>query len=336
MMRIDVTARHYLSLIISGILFVVAMAAIAVFGLKPGIDFTTGSLMELSFPQGKRPTVDEAQARLAPLNLGTAVIQPTEADGLMIRLRTLTQPEHERILEIFRSPPASISVNEGKSKVSIEPVGGSGTVASGITVGSKTDLVNVIEKRFETIGPSVSKSLRNRSLATTAAVIAATILFIALSFRRVSRPIASWKYGIVAIVALLHDLGITTGLFAVLGYFQGVEIDIPFVVAMLTVFGYSVNDTIVVFDRIREKLIRRGTENFADTVNVALNETLARSLNTSFTSLLVLVGLFFFGGETIHYFALALIVGIASGAYSSIFVASPLLILWEKWGRRGR
>ncbi len=160
------------------------------------------------------------------------------------------------------------------------------------------------------------------------------ILYIAYVFRRISKPVESWKFGVAAILALFHDIAIVAGVFAVLGAYKNVEVDISFVVAMLTIFGSSVYDTIVVFDRIRENYFRRSISDFGETVNKAVNETLARSLNTTFTTLLPLFALFFFGGESIRYFALALLIGLASGAYSSIFVASPILIIWERWQRR--
>jgi preprotein translocase subunit SecF len=157
--------------------------------------------------------------------------------------------------------------------------------------------------------------------------------YVAWAFRKVSRPIASWKYGAVSIVALFHDIMIVVGVFALLGRYAGVEIDSAFIAALLTVLGYSVNDTIVVLDRVRENL-PRSNEDFLGTVDTSISQTVARSINTTLTTVLALLALLFFGGETIHYFILALTIGITSGAYSSIFIAAPLLILWEKWGRR--
>jgi preprotein translocase subunit SecF len=192
----------------------------------------------------------------------------------------------------------------------------------------------VLEDRFETVGPAVSTQLRTRAVYAVLAVLIGIIVYIAYSFRRVSRPVASWKYGVVAVAALIHDVTITMGVFAILGHYFGVEVDVPFVVALLTILGYSVNDTIVVFDRVRENLIKRSVDDFADTVNVAINETLARSLNTTATTLFTLLALFVFGGATIKWFTLALLIGIFLGAYSSIFVASPLLVEWKRWQDR--
>ena len=160
-------------------------------------------------------------------------------------------------------------------------------------------------------------------------ILVIIIIYIALAFKKVSKPIASWKYGIAAIVALFHDVLITLGVFAILGRFLGVEVNTPFVAAILTVLGYSVNDTIVVFDRIRENL-PRSEEDFEGTVNTSINQTLTRSINTSLTTLLVLLSILFWGGNTIRDFVLALSIGVFIGTYSSIFVASPLLVIWEK------
>jgi preprotein translocase subunit SecF len=164
-------------------------------------------------------------------------------------------------------------------------------------------------------------------------VLIVIIIYIGLAFQRVSKPVASWKYGLTAIIALFHDLLITIGVFSLLGHFYGVEINTTFVVALLTVLGYSVNDTIVVFDRTRENL-PKSTGSFAETVNSSLNQTLVRSINTVITTLLALLAVLFFGGDSIREFVLALIIGIFCGAYSSIFVVSPLLVVWQRLQKR--
>jgi len=159
------------------------------------------------------------------------------------------------------------------------------------------------------------------------------IAYISLAFRKVSKPIASWKYGVAAIIALVHDIFFILGAFAVLGHFYGIEVNTPFIAAVLTVLGYSVSDTIVVFDRIRENL-PKSQENFENTVNHSVNQTITRSINTSLSSILALTAVMLFGGETIKDFALALIIGIFIGTYSSIFIASPVLVAWDKLTRR--
>jgi len=180
----------------------------------------------------------------------------------------------------------------------------------------------------------VGQELRNKTeLAIVLALLSITI-YIAFAFRKVSRPVASWKYGITSLVALFHDVLVPVGVFSILGHFYNVEITIPIIAALLTVLGFSVHDTIVIFDRIRENIVRRGMGEFEDTVNESLNQTLGRSLSTVFSTLIVLIAIYFFGGETLKYFSLALIIGITSGAYSSICIAGPLLVSWYKKGAK--
>ena len=159
----------------------------------------------------------------------------------------------------------------------------------------------------------------------------AITLYIAFAFRKVSKPVNSWKYGITSLIALFHDVLIPIGVFSILGHLFNVEITVPIIAALLTILGFSVHDTIVIFDRIRENILRRGMGQFEDTVNWSLTQTLGRSISTVVTVEFVLFALYFLGGETLKYFALALIIGITSGAYSSIFIASPLLVSWYKW-----
>lgn len=282
----------------SGVVLAVCLVSVLVWGLRLGIDFTGGSLMELKFTQGS-PDKSMVEEVLVSRDLSVTAQQSGETD-LIVRTSFLDEKLHREILEEIKS---------------------------------KTD-VEIIETRFETIGPSISQQLRERSLWAIIFVSLGIVIYVAYAFRQVSYPVASWKYGLLAIVALIHDLLIVVGVFAFLGHFAGVEVNTAFVVALLTVLGYSVNDTIVVFDRVRENLMRHKSSEFSEIVNHGLNQTLWRSINTSATTLVVLLALFLFGGATIHSFILALIVGVISGAYSSIFIASPLLVLVEKWQRR--
>lgn len=289
-------------LILSGLITLAMVAVLVGWGLKPGIDFAGGSLLELRFT-GERPTVEILQAALTRAGVPQSLIQRSENDQALVRTGFLSEIEHQQVLaEIKRT--FDTRDNE------------------------------VIEERFETIGAAVSRQLRQRALLAIIFVNAGIVAYVAYAFRRVSRPVASWKYGVLAIVALVHDVLLVMGIFAALGHFRGVEVDTGFVVALLTVLGYSVNDTIVVYDRIRENLLRHSAADFAGMVNAGLNETLMRSINTTLTTLLPLFALYFLGGPSIHNFALALLIGIASGAYSSIFIASPLLVLVERWQRR--
>ncbi len=287
---------------IAALTMVASLAAIIVWGLKPGIDFTGGSLLEVSFSKN-RPEVTAVEQVFDKLGLKERIIQKTGDAGLIVRTSFLSEEEHQTVLKAIRDQ-------------------------------FQTKEVAVKEDSFQTIGAAVSKQLRERSLWAIILVNVSIILYLAYAFRKVSRPVASWKYGVFAIVALVHDVLLVLGIFAALGHFKGVEIDIAFIVAILTVLGYSVNDTIVVYDRIRENLTRHSADNFPEIVNNGLNETLMRSLNTTFTVLLPLFALYFLGGSTIHNFALALLIGMASGAYSSIFIASPLVVMAERWGKK--
>lgn len=303
-MKVNFIGHRKINLFMSGSLFVIAVVALMTFGLKPGNDFTGGSLLEVKFTKDA-PTTEQIKTVLAPLNFGNMSAQTAGEGGVILKMKFINETEHQQALTKLRE-----NFEKGD--------------------------VKVLEERFETVGPAISTQLRTRSLYAVVAVLIAIIAYIAYSFRRVSKPVASWKYGAVAVVALLHDVTITAGVFAFLGHYLGVEVDVPFVVALLTILGYSVNDTIVVFDRIRENIIRRSCDNFADTVNQAINETFARSINTTATTLFTLFAMFFFGGDTIKWFIMALLVGIFLGAYSSIFVASPLLVEWNNWQNRKR
>lgn len=193
----------------------------------------------------------------------------------------------------------------------------------------KKALSGAVEKRFETVGPTVGKELSLKALYSLILASIFIILYLAWSFREIPKPYASWKFGVSAVIALLHDAFVLLGVFSILGHYYHVEIDALFVTAMLTVIGFSVHDTIVVFDRIRENLPKLRNSSFDQVVDFSLTETLVRSLNTSLTVLLTLISLLLFGGESIRWFVMALLVGIISGTYSSIFNAAPLLAMWE-------
>ena len=259
--------------------------------------------MQVSF-SATRPESDEVRKIFEEqLQLKEVIVQKSGDRGLLIRSNTLTQEQHQQILA------------ELKKRFT-------------------TPENEVVENQFEMIGPVVSQQLKSRAIWAVVLVSLGIIAYLAYAFRKVSKPVASWKYGLMAVIAMIHDILLVLGIFALLGHFKGVEIDIAFVVAILTVLGYSVNDTIVVYDRIRENLSRHSSENFAEVVNNGLNETLARSINTTLTVLFPLLALYMIGGATLHNFTLALLIGMASGAYSSIFIASPLLILATKIGKK--
>ncbi len=278
------------------ILFAASLGFIAFFGLRLGIDFTEGSFIEWSFPV-ERPAVSDVKILVEASGLSGSIVQELGEHNIIIRSKSMSAETHKKLL-------ASLQEKIGKNSFE--------------------------EVRFETIGPTISKELRIKSVNMIFGVVVAIILYLAFAFRSISKPISSWKYGLIAVIALIHDVTFPAGVFAYLGYSRGVEVDTLFITAMLTVMGFSVHDTIVVFDRIREN-ISKGVANFSDTVNTSVNETIARSINTSFTTLLVLLAIYFFGGESVRYFSLAMILGIVVGTYSSIFIASPLLVSWYNW-----
>ena len=291
MFSVTKTKKYWFT--ISGALVLTSIIMLFSWGLNFGIDFTGGSLTEISYEAS--PSSEESIRQIFTDNgFSNIVLQKTDK-GAIIRFSEASEEVHQKI--------------------------------KGNLAGSLGESFE--EVRFESIGPSIGQELRNKTELAIAAALLAITIYIAFAFRKVSRPVASWKYGIAAIVALFHDVIITAGLFSFLGKFYGVEVDAPFIAAILTVLGYSVNDTIVVFDRIRENL-HKGHSLFEETVDGSVRQTFARSLNTSLTVILSLLAVYLFGGESVRAFSLALIVGVIVGTYSSIFLASPLVTLWQK------
>jgi preprotein translocase subunit SecF len=289
--------------IFSGILSIISIISLSMWGLKLGIDFTGGSLLEVKFTNASAVSVQEIKDTLESQKLLSLIVQPVGSDSFMLRFQQSDEATHQKVLTNLRSLATT-------KKQTIE------------------------EKRYDSIGPVVGGELKSKTLWAIFLSAAGIISYIAWAFRRVSWPVASWKYGTTAVVALIHDLLIVTGIFSILGRFLNIEIGVPFVAALMTIFGYSVHDTIVVFDRIRENLGRGAKETFETIVNNSIAQTLVRSINTSLLTELALIAIMFFGGETIKDFVLALIFGIFFGTYSSIFVASALLVSWENWKHR--
>jgi len=284
-------------LVIPAVISLLAVFALGVWGLKAGIDLTGGSLLQISFSQG-RPAITQIDAVVSQLGVGEIRVQPTGTDGYIFRARTLSQDEK----------------NTFESALS--------------------KLGPIHEDQFSSVGPTIGRELLYKGLIALALVAISIILFIAFAFRSVSKPVESWKYGIIAIITLVHDILIPTGLFAFLGQLQGAEVDSLFIVALLTLLGVSINNTIVVFDRVRENLRKnetaRNKELFGETVGRSIKQTLARSMNTTLTVIIMLVALYYAGPAATQSFSLTLIVGMIAGAYSSIFLAAPLLVEVEK------
>jgi len=294
---LSITRHRRKYYVLSGLLTGLSLAAWLAWGLKPGIDFTGGSLLELGFT-GAHPTTEQV-VETASASTGSKELtaQPLGEDGLVLRMPPIDETGHQKLV-------ADLKAAYEKDGTAVE------------------------EKRFESIGPLIGEELRKKTIYAIVGAIVAIVLYITYAFRRVSHPVASWKYGAATVVALAHDVIIPVGVFSALGHFRGVEVGAWIVTALLTVLGFSVHDTIVVFDRIRENLSRARRESFEEVVNRSLNETLGRSINTSLTVLLVLFATYFLGGESTRHFILTMIVGIGTGVYSSIFLASPLLVSW--------
>jgi len=292
---IDFVKYRKIAYVISGILVLTAWASLIIFGLKPGMDFIGGSVLELKL---NNTQVDPKVIEEIYKNYGyqSVLVTPSGDNGLTIRSTDVSEENHQAIISAI-----------------------------------KEKYNNVEEMRFESFGPVIGKELRNKSITAIILVILGIILYLTWAFRQVSRPVASWRYGVTAILALIHDISIPTGLFALLGKFKGVEIDSNFIVALLTILGFSVHDTIVVFDRIREKLRTHPGLTFAQAINESINETLRRSILTSVTLMIVLAALLIFGPAHLFYFSLTLLIGTFFGTYSSIFIASPLLYDWYQF-----
>ncbi|KKU55632.1 MAG: Protein translocase subunit SecF [Parcubacteria group bacterium GW2011_GWA1_47_11] len=275
-------------------LVVLSCISLFVFGLRVGIDFKGGALDQVVYKDA-RPAQAGLQASLEELNFGSVLLQPTGDLGYIVKTRHLTDAEHAELLAVLSQ--------------------------------GKTD--SLTEQSFNSIGPAVGRELTRKAILAVILISIAIICFIAFAFRKVSEPVSSWKYGLIAIVTLFHDVVIPVGLFVLLSHFYGAELDSLFVVAILTILGLSVSDTIVIFDRIRENLHHQTSAkiNFSEIVGKSLEQSFVRSIGTSLTVILVLLALFFFGPVTTKYFALMLTAGMFFGTYSSIFLASPLLVL---------
>ncbi len=287
---------------LSVFLVLLSLSSLFIFGVKVGIDFKGGALTEVVY-KTERPEQLFLNQKLESLNFGSMLLQPTGELGYIVKSRDLNEAEHNLLLK-------SLSL-DGKNSLT--------------------------EVSFNSIGPSVGRELTKKAIVAMILVSLAIILFIAFAFRKVSRPVSSWKYGFIAIVTLLHDVIIPAGLFVMLSHYYGAEMDTLFVVAVLTILGLSVSDTIVIFDRIRENLKNvsgMNKINFSEIVGHSVEQSYVRSISTSLTVILVLLALVFFGPVTTKYFALMLTAGMFFGTYSSIFLASPLLVLIEEWQNR--
>lgn len=294
---INIVGRKYWYFAFSAALIIPSIIAISVWGLNLGIDFTGGTLLEYQF--ARAVSKDEISSAFTEAGVDVSSVQDTSENTYLIRSKPLTDGEINSAEEILN-----------------------------------TKFEKPEELRRETIGPTIGEELLRKAIIALLVAVVAIVLYIAWAFRKVPKPASSWRFGATAIIALLHDVIIVVGIFSVLGHFLSVEVDSLFVTALLTVIGFSVHDTIVVFDRIRENLIREISPSFAETVNHSIIQTLTRSLNTTVTVVFVLAAVLLFGGASIRWFVVALLSGIIVGTYSSIFNAASVLVLWQEFSDR--
>lgn len=316
----NVIAHRTIFLTIAAIVTAASVAIIAVFGLQLGIDFTGGSLTEVSYTVAPDKAAIEGVVVEELGHSGASVrasVDEAGRDAYLIRTTDLSESERIRLGD------------------AVTRLGAEGEVS-----------------RFTSIGPVIGQELRDKAMWAIGAVLLVIVLYVAYAFAGIGTPVRSWTYGGITILVLMHDIVVPTAVMSVLGYIAGAEVDVLFVMALLAVLGYSVNDTIVIFDRVREQLVANRTEHrvereevgivtaevsytlnkpYAQLVATAVSQSLARSINTSVTTIVSLVALYFIGGDVTQTFALILLAGVIAGTYSSICIASPLVVTYAKW-----
>lgn len=296
----NIIGHKKIFLSISGLIVLVAIGFIVVFGFVQGVDFKGGTLWQFQISENTPEVASLEEFFGQNTAVGEAQLNYDESNNsFLLRVREIGEDEHQVIFSTLL-----------------------------------TEYPSFQELSFQSIGPSVGEKLRKNAVVAVLLSLLAVSLYIAFVFRKTSRPVSSWKYGVVTLVTLFHDIIIPTGVLAILGKYTGLEVDSNFIVALLVIMGFSVHDTIVVFDRIRENLsFDQGKSDFGQVINSSINQTIARSVNTSFTLILVLIALYFVGPINLKFFILTLIIGTSVGVYSSIFVASPLLLVWHQFKR---
>lgn len=281
------------------VMIAASIVLVATQGLRLGIDFVGGTLHEINFTTNRPDTTAVAEA-VKDL-VGEATIQPVKEASTVLRYRNIDNETRQKVLDVLTEKFGAVE-----------------------------------ETSFESIGPTIGQELKRKAIWALVLLMGGIIVYITYAFRKVSEPVKSWKYGVLTVVTLLHDVSLVVGTYALLGMLKGAEANSLFLVALLTTLGYSVHDTIVVYDRTRTNLLVLGPEKFEKAVDLATNQTLTRSINTSLTAAITLGALLMFGGPTLFDFVLGLLVGVVVGTYSSIFVASPLLVTWHRFSEKRR
>ncbi|MDQ5901112.1 MAG: preprotein translocase subunit SecF [Patescibacteria group bacterium] len=284
--------------LISLILIVPGIISLFVWGLNLSIEFTGGSRMTYTLESVDEKVSQTIESAYSSHGVETASLQ-LSGNEVIVRSEPILKKEDAKILSDLKKTYPTIK-----------------------------------QESFETIGPTIGEEITRKAFYSVIVASLLIVLYITISFRKVPKPATSLRFGIGAVSALLHDVLLLVGLFSIFGHFFNVEIDSLFITALLTVMGFSVHDTIVVYDRIRENLLRTSGMTFDKVVNDSILQTFTRSLNTSVTAMLVLLTLLLFGGENVRWFVVALLIGIASGTYSSIFNAAPLLVTWHHFSQK--
>jgi preprotein translocase subunit SecF len=274
------------------------LGLLAVYGLKPSIEFTGGSITEIEYNDA-RPSSEAIMEKIGGLGINGISIYSVEDKGVSIRTEAIDDAAHTKLLEALNG-------------------------TGGYT-----------EKSFDMIGPVIGRELTSKTTLLVAVSLLAMLIYIAIAFRNVPGPVSPWIYGAASFLILVHDVLVPLGVFSFLGKNYGIQITIPIITALLTVVGYAINNVIVVYDRIRENLLRDRKSSFEEIADKAINQTLTRQINTSVATLIPVFAIYFYGGLSLKYFALALILGIATGTYSSVFLASQVLVLWLNLKKKG-
>lgn len=296
----NIIGKKWFYFLFSGLVIIPGIISLFLWGIKPAIDFTGGTLLELKFEQSQTTNVkSQIEEVMKAQSIELNSIQNSGTNTYILRMKPIDKSQNEKLME---------ELNKKFQEVQ--------------------------ELRFETVGPTIGRETTENAIKAVIVASFAIIFYIAFAFRTVPKPYSSLKFGICAVFALIHDILVIIGIFSLLGHYYKVEVDSLFITALLTIMGFSVHDTIVVFDRIRENLKKMPNSPFSHVVNESIIQTLVRSLSTTLTVLFTLLALLLFGGESIRWFVVALLVGITSGTYSSIFNAAPLLVVWDEITRR--
>jgi preprotein translocase subunit SecF len=291
----DIIGKRYWFFLISGALILISIVSLATVGLKPGIEFSSGSILTVSFEQP--PSYADFKAEIASLGYSNAVVQQAGSNDFIIRTRELSDQEKSTIENALKDKFGSVT-----------------------------------EAGFSSVSPQAAAETVHNAIIAVAIASIGILIYVTWAFRRMPRP---FRYGVCAVIALIHDALVALGIFSILGAILGWETNLMFITGVLAIIGYSINNTIVVFDRIRENLIRGISANFELVVNNSQIETMGRSMNTSLTTLITVLAILLFVGSSIENFAVVLLIGIVAGTFDSVFVAPALLVVWDKgeWGR---